>query len=850
MCEIIDGVMTPLSDNAVKGETVLGIGVDPYRRLWCVLNSGDYVVLQYGECVAMLDITSFSPVNAKLTCVTTDISRNVYIGTTGREFFKIEFTNEELTRSGYSVTTYDSQDALNHNRISVMENGDMLVSSQQGFAWVKPNGESVNLHTQKTMGGVNSSIIDYEGNVWLASSNEGLIRYVPGYFSSPNITAGLTGVDVNAVTSAGGLFYVGTNNGLLAFDESWNPVSNAISEKLKTAHIQNLMTDSNGLLWCGTYSEFGVVRYNSSTGEIKVFNVENGIESENVRVSLELSDGTIAVGTQDGIAFIRGDAVISFLDKDNGLKTHSILSLAEAPNGSLLAGSAGSGIYAIRKGGEVASFGEEQGLEDGVVLRIVPDSKEHCFVSAGSSLYYWQGGVFTKLENLKIGVGSIYDIVERDGRLWLMQDGGIYSVNKARLLSGERVHATKYGIGNGLTGSLNVNNWNYLSPEGNIYIATRNGVSVFDFRAISSNTPKLVINNITVDGVTYEKPTKLTLNSSAKRMTVSFSALSFSGAEDFRIAYRLIGFITKETVIEDGVSGTVSYTNLAGGDYTLRLRVFNPEDPDSQKVLEINIVKEKGIKEQPLFWIAINFAIVLIVFGISYFAIQAKSKREGKRKQMYRKIVGQALRTFANTIEAKDSYTNVHSIRVALYSKEITRRMGKSVDDQETVYYIALLHDIGKIAVPDEILNKKGKLTTEEMEIINTHTKKGGDILKDFTALKMISDGARYHHERYDGTGYCEGLKGTEIPLTARIICVADCYDAMSVDRCYRKALPREKILEEFEKGSGTQFDPDIAAIMIQMIKEGVVPIETPSVAISMDESAITPPPTGIPRKK
>ena len=135
-----------------------------------------------------------------------------------------------------------------------------------------------------------------------------------------------------------------------------------------------------------------------------------------------------------------------------------------------------------------------------------------------------------------------------------------------------------------------------------------------------------------------------------------------------------------------------------------------------------------------------------------------------------------------------------------------------------------MLHDIGKIGIPDSILNKPDKLTKDEREVIQTHVSMGGDILKNFNALEGISDGARYHHERYDGKGYCSHIKGDDIPLTARIICVADTYDAMSSDRCYRKALPQSVIREELIKGAGTQFDPEIVPYMLEMMDDGTAP--------------------------
>lgn len=179
--------------------------------------------------------------------------------------------------------------------------------------------------------------------------------------------------------------------------------------------------------------------------------------------------------------------------------------------------------------------------------------------------------------------------------------------------------------------------------------------------------------------------------------------------------------------------------------------------------------------------------------------------------------------TFAHLVDAKDQYTQEHSIRVALYSEEIARRMGKSEEEVTLIKYIALVHDCGKIGVPDAVLNKKGALNGGEKEIVNSHTVLGGNVLHHFTAIEGIREGALYHHERYDGTGYPKGLAGEEIPLCARIICIADAYDAMSSDRCYRKHLSKEKILEELTSNSGKQFDPDLVRYMIDMIEDGFV---------------------------
>ena len=300
--------------------------------------------------------------------------------------------------------------------------------------------------------------------------------------------------------------------------------------------------DSRGRLWCGTYSELGLVRYDTGSGELVFFNQSNGLGSTRIRVAFELRDGTVAVGTQDGLALIRGDKVVAFYDKDSGLETQSILCIVQAPNGTLLAGSAGSGIYALAQDGSITKFSYEQGLEDGVVLRILQEDGRSAFVSAGSHLYYWADGTFRRLDGLRIGPGSIFDLYERDGKLWLLQDSGIYALDKARILAGETPHATQYGTARGLTGSLRVNPCNYMAPDGSLYLATRNGVSAFDFREISAPMPPLVINSIRVDDRTYESPERLTLGSDARRMTIRFSALTYSGATDLCIGYQLVGF--------------------------------------------------------------------------------------------------------------------------------------------------------------------------------------------------------------------------------------------------------------------------------------------------------------------
>jgi len=172
----------------------------------------------------------------------------------------------------------------------------------------------------------------------------------------------------------------------------------------------------------------------------------------------------------------------------------------------------------------------------------------------------------------------------------------------------------------------------------------------------------------------------------------------------------------------------------------------------------------------------------------------------------------------ANAIEAKDEYTEGHNERVSGYSVALARAAGMSEDDQEIVRMAGILHDIGKIGVPDSVLNKPGSLNQDEFERIFLHPQEGEKILSPLRCLSGIRDVVLYHHERYDGTGYPKGLKGEKIPIFARIVAIADSYDAMTSNRSYRQALSREKAVEELESKAGEMWDPELVRIFIEWL--------------------------------
>ena len=197
----------------------------------------------------------------------------------------------------------------------------------------------------------------------------------------------------------------------------------------------------------------------------------------------------------------------------------------------------------------------------------------------------------------------------------------------------------------------------------------------------------------------------------------------------------------------------------------------------------------------------------------------SEEQRLEEHKEQYLKMTNESLETVAATIDAKNLYLKGHSKRVAEYSREVAGRMGMSEDDCQAVYFAGLLHDIGKIGIPNSILDKQQKLTDEEYDVIKRHCLLGSEILKSMSAVPELAQVARWHHERYDGSGYPDGLKGEEIPIFARIISVCDTYDAMSSERSYRKPLLREEIIGQLVKYRGIQFDPKVVDAVLTTLQ-------------------------------
>lgn len=832
---IRNGEWKIVKDSAVYGSVVYNVALDSFGRIWASLDNGLCVVLEDGRLAYKPSELGLLG-SEEIYCLTGDKDGNIYLGSNKNTVLKLSMTGRKAGE--FEKKSYKLSDMVTINRMRAVDKGDLLVCGEKGMVRITADDEKIVFGQTSKAEAIKDSCLDYEGNIWVASIDHGLLRYSDSYYTTPNVNAGLEDVTVNCVTHQGKYFYVGTVHGLRVFNEQWMPAQITIPEELWNDRIRCMVPDVDGTVWVGT-AYGGLVHFEQVspderevTGLIKVYDTSEGMPSNEIRSVIQMSDGSIAVGTQAGFAIIRNGVVSEVYNRRNGLGNTVVLSLLEDNDGRLLVGTDGGGIYKLNDGVLKLAEGDES-LTERVILRMIKsDDRDGYFISAGSSLYFYDGVSYKKLSNFKKMNGSIFDLYEKNGALWLLQNGGITAVLEESALQDEEAQSWEYSYNCGLTGSMEANTWHFLDARtGSLYISTRNGISIFEFEALSGAVPIGIIDDVVVDGVIYEHPTSVELSKDAMRITIDFSKFAYTGASSSISSYVMVGF-DKDfddysiANFDDVSDGSVSYTNLPGGDYVFHFYISEPGTLIPVHDYTVEFHKERKIVEYWWFTPAIvALAAILVGIVISIIAWFRVSEAR-KRAKEYKDIVDQALTTIANTIDAKDEYTNGHSLRVAKYSRMLAKRMGMSEAEQERIYYIAQLHDIGKIGVPDAVLNKRGGLTPEERRTIQEHTTKGGKILANFNAIEGIADGARYHHEKIDGSGYNAGLAGDQIPLVARIIGVADTYDAMQSTRVYRKGLTVAEITEELKKVSGTQLDASIVKHMLDMIEEGDAPVK------------------------
>ncbi len=754
------------------------------------------------------------------TCITPAPENNgvVWVGTDESTVVRGNMFENMKEHFSYSVLPN-----VNINGICPTADGGFRVCSDNGIGLLDPDGSYSPLENIPMNNSVEDMMTDYEGNLWFVSSRQGVMKLVHNDFSDISKSAGLESRVVNTTCLYNGDLYIGTDTGLQLVDGNNNKKSNYLTELLDGIRIRCIKADSQNRLWLCTYSDKGLICYEGGEN-VTFFNTKTGLKSDRVRAMTELSDGTVAAATSAGVTFIKDGKIMGTFGESSGIGNTEILTVCEGDNGELYLGSDGGGIFVVNGGGVIKRLGLEDGLRSEVIMRIKKDpARDGYWVITGNSLAYMENDSVRTLGNFPYS--NNFDIFfDNNSRVWILSSSGIYAVGIENLLSGADIEYSFYDVKCGLPSVATANSRSCLSEDGTLYIAGMTGVSAVNInRGQEDETDiKLAVPFVDIDDttVTIKDGETVRIPAGCKRLTIYGYALTF-GLSNPRLSYIMEGFDDKSVTLSRQELQPVSYTNLEHGEYEFRLAVINTMTGKETESISVKFVKEKAFFEEIWFWgLMLLLAIAAALMAMLTFS-RVKNRRLMKKQEENRIFVNQIIRAFAKCIDFKDKYTNGHSFRVAKYTALIAERMGYTGQRVTDIYNIGLLHDIGKIAVPDDILGKPGRLTDEEFRIISKHPSHGYDILKEIEIRPELAVGAGYHHEHIDGTGYPFGKKGDEIPEVAQIIAVADTFDAMNSTRPYRKQMKMEDIVSEMRRIAGTQLNAHIVDVFLEIVAEG-----------------------------
>ncbi|MCR4717972.1 MAG: HD domain-containing protein [Lachnospiraceae bacterium] len=790
---------------------------------------GRVFVLRDGEIVA----STKSDDNTDIYTCTTFIDDVLYVGTAKNHVITYTFDGDKL----HMHSRYTCKEMKNINRLYQV--GDnVYVCSDSGIGYLNKSKRYIHVNTGEFNNSVDNMMVDYQGNMWFTSSRLGLLKMSESSFMDVYRTAGMDDSVVNSTLEWNGTLYSGTDTGLEAISaDRKSQIHNFITDGLEGVRIRCLTTDKQNNMWICTYGS-GVICVDKDLN-YTTFDNSNPMMGSWTRVVRCLEDGTIVVGSEEGVSFIKNETVTKCVTAEGALTNTMILSIEQLSDGRILCGTDGDGIVVLESDGSfVKRITRENGLSSGVILRTIEDSHESgVFIVASNGLSYMDSAYdIRELDNFPYY--NNYDALAiADGELCILSSSGVFIVDESKLIAGSTLtEEILLDVKKGLNGPLIANSWNYIDNYGKLYLSCEDGIYMLDTTSYDTvkKSYRMRLSDIKVDNkdVYIERGEDIIIDSDSKKLTLYPEVINYS-LENPYISYYLEGVDEEPTVCRLSDFSSVSYSNISSGSYRFYISIL---DSNTDKVIESNsfsIIKEAHIYNHGYFMIYFIIVAALAITWLTWFIARIRLQRtlaiqkihiEMAEKQL--QMGNQTILAIAKAVDAKDVNTSQHSRRVSEYSVMIAKRLGMSDEECDNIRKSALLHDIGKIGIPDRILNKPDRLTDDEYAIMKSHVTRGAEILREFTLVDHIIEGALYHHEKYDGTGYASGLKGKEIPLYGRIIGVADAFDAMTANRIYRKKLDFDFVINELKRCRGTQFDPEILDVFLELIEDGTVDVE------------------------
>ncbi|MCR4891622.1 MAG: HD domain-containing protein [Lachnospiraceae bacterium] len=770
------------------------------------------------------------------TCCLFAPDDTLYVGTAKNMVYHFALEDGALR----FLQSYNFDGLQQINSLYISNDDTLFACANSGVGCLTNKGTYTKINLNEVQNSIEHMTQDYQGNYWFTSSRQGLLRLSKSSFTDVYGKAGLQRTVVNSITEWQNDLYVGTERGLDIIDLANNlPLTTTLSEELKGTRIRHLLSDNTKNLWISTHG-MGLLCV-SLNGSQQYFNYKNGM-FDLVRLAIECSDGTILAAGDGGLAFIKDMELKKVIPFGKELCNARILCLLEREDGTILIGTDGDGLLRFKDGKKEGVYTESDGLTSMVILRVTKSKQGNGYyiVTSNGLCFMDNNGQIRPLKNFPYS--NNYDIWSTpEGKLFISGSAGLYVANEKPLLAGSTKGYELLDSKRGLFTNLTENSWNYEDNSDHLYLSTSNGVYCLDLDhyRIQQHTYHTKLSLVKLDGVLYpvERGTPIQINRNTEKIEFLPEVISYA-LDDPYISYQLDGYDRNPTLVKRSELNSIVYNQIPSGEYTFRLRVLN----DDQKLLEestYHISKELMFHDH--WWFTLYMTLVggVAIIWFTWFFTRTRSHKTLRLQQKELALAREQVRignetilAIARTVDAKDENTSQHSQRVSDYSVLIAKEMGLNEKEVENLRRAALLHDIGKIGIPDSILKKPTALTDEEYDIMKSHVTLGAEILKDFTVVEHVVDGALYHHEKYNGTGYVSGLKGKDIPLYGRIIGVADAFDAMTQNRVYRKKLDLDYVLKELRRNRGTQFDPEITDIMLRLVAKGRITVN----GVSKDE--------------
>ena len=746
----------------------------------------------------------------------------LHMATTESEYLVIDVTRNMRIQRRFPISPLKDI-----NRI-LRVNGMTWICATNGIGYLDNYSSCSMLEDVPMNNSVCSMMSDHEGNIWFASTRQGVMKLVPDRFTDLSKLAGLDTMVVNTTCIANDCIYLGTDTGLVLLNMfTYEAINNELTELLTGSRIRSIKKDSTGNVWICTYSKNSLL-CQKNNGSIVTYDESAGLDSERVRDTIELSDGSIAVATGgSGLYIIKNGSVAAHYDQSKGLSNLEILSVAEGSDGELYLGTDGDGIY-VMANEQLTRIGLEDGLTSGVVMQIKRDDLNGVYwLITSNSIEYLKDK--TAYPITEFPYSNNFDIfLDSHGGAWILSSNGVYITKVDELLANESIQYSYYNTKSGLPYISTSNSRSYLDKNGKLYISGTTGVCVVNInQELNHNdTVLLSIPSVAIDNhETYiDSNATISIPAGSRRLDINPYAMTY-GLNNPRISYYLEGFDKSPIMTTKQELVPVTYTNLDGGRYVFHLNVLNDSTGEIDKTVTLTLIKETSIYESKWFWVVLTILIVTIISVYIWKHFQKVNAALLAKQEADQKFINQIMHAFAKCIDLRDTQNRGHSFRVGYYTKLLATKLadkrGYTKEQINEFYNIALLHDIGKLSIPDRILNKTERLDDEEYAIMKTHAQNGAEMLEEVSILKDFSDGAGCHHERIDGKGYPKGLTGDQIPEVAKIIAVADTFDAMYSTRPYRKILDINVVMDEIKRIRGTQLDAEVCDALMELREEG-----------------------------